>query len=218
MANRRNFAGGELLRKLAAAIDRLDKNVDRSRLAAARRPGDRAWPDVGHARPAVPRDELSPWASTDAEAALLLAAVFERERDFAASNAQYETAARLLADAESSPNVTSGLVRAYTGMAFTARELGQPAAAEAIYQRALTEVPTAAPDFHFQLGKHYELAGRPRRPANNYDGPPRFLAGRLRPAGRAAASSICRPARQAACSTGESHPAPHPTASPGTSP
>ena len=87
--------------------------------------------------------------------------MLERERDFAASNAQYETAARLLADAESSPNVTSGLVRAYTGMAFTARELGQPAAAEAIYQRALTEVPTAAPYFHFQLGKHYELAGRP---------------------------------------------------------
>lgn len=52
--------------------------------------------------------------------------------------------------------------RVIDGLAFNAREDHRPQDAERLYRSTIDELPAAeAAYFHFQLGRHYELAGRP---------------------------------------------------------
>jgi len=57
--------------------------------------------------------------------------------------------------------VVSARVKAYNGLAFSARERKAFAEAEAAYVEALEKVPAARAHFHFQLGRHYQAGGRP---------------------------------------------------------
>ena len=53
--------------------------------------------------------------------------------------------------------------RSIDALAFNAREDRRPQDAEKIYRDAIADLPDAeAAYFHFQLGRHYELGGRPR--------------------------------------------------------
>ena len=55
----------------------------------------------------------------------------------------------------------AGRIQAYDGLAFNARASKRPADAEAAYREGMQRLPAAAAHFHFQLGRHYQLAGRP---------------------------------------------------------
>jgi tetratricopeptide (TPR) repeat protein len=102
---------------------------------------------------------LAPLAETDAEAALLRAAVLQDQERWEESSATYRRGLDLLADA--GPAAVAGRVRAYDGLAFNARGRKAYAEAEAAYAEALERLPEARAHFHFQLGRHYKEGGRP---------------------------------------------------------
>jgi tetratricopeptide (TPR) repeat protein len=101
---------------------------------------------------------LTPLAGGDVAAELLLAAVRQRQGRYAESTVAYQAALDQLGDDRAT---AAARVRAYDGLAFNARAAGRPADAEAAYRDGLARVPAAAAHFHFQLGRHYEQAGRP---------------------------------------------------------
>ena len=104
---------------------------------------------------------VAPLAAARADAALLLAAILQQQGRWRESSAAYETAARLLRQAPASQERTAGLVQALDGIAFNAREQGDPAVAVQTYELGLGELPDAAAHFHFQLGRHHHSGGRP---------------------------------------------------------
>jgi len=99
-----------------------------------------------------------PLADSDANAAILLAVVRQKQKRFGESSDGYRKSLALFGDA---PGTIAGRVQAYDGLAFNAREQRQPAEAEAAYREGMERLPAAAAHFHFQLGRHYQLAGRP---------------------------------------------------------
>ncbi|MFO0798005.1 MAG: hypothetical protein U0804_11040 [Gemmataceae bacterium] len=106
-------------------------------------------------------DRLRPLAATDDTAQLLLATVYRDQEKWADSDAAYEAAlARLLPRAEA-PAARRGCATAFEGLAHNARGAGRPAAAGAVYRRALAELPAEAARFHFLLGRHEHDGGRP---------------------------------------------------------
>ncbi len=112
-------------------------------------------------RGAEARRIVTPLAESRAEAALLLAAILQQQHEWEASSSWYQAGARLLRAAPDSRERTAGLVQAIDGIAFNARELGRYNEAERSYQDGLSELPAAAAHFHFQLGRHHQLGGRP---------------------------------------------------------
>jgi len=101
------------------------------------------------------------------DAALLLAAVLQQQQRYDESSRSYQAAAQMLREAPQSPQAVAGLVRALNGVAFNARETGAYAEAEAAYQQGLAELPSEAAHFHFQLGRHHKLGGRPAAAATH---------------------------------------------------
>ncbi|HYH67060.1 MAG TPA: hypothetical protein VD866_20360 [Urbifossiella sp.] len=107
-------------------------------------------------------DRLRPLAATDDTAQLLLATVYRDQEKWADSDAAYEAAlARLLPRAGADPAARRGCATAFEGLAHNARGAGRPAAAGAVYRRALAELPAEAARFHFLLGRHEHDGGRP---------------------------------------------------------
>ncbi len=101
------------------------------------------------------------------DAALLLAAILQEQQQWDASSHWYATAAKQLRSAPATPQTAAGLVRAINGRAFNAREQGNYTAAADLYQQGITELPEAAAYFHFQLGRHHKLGGRPTTAAEH---------------------------------------------------
>jgi hypothetical protein len=105
---------------------------------------------------------LEPLADTDPAAALLRAAVLQDQRRWEESSRCYRRALVLLQEAPpSDPAALAGRVKAYDGLAFNARGRKAYREAEVAYHEALERLPAARAHFHFQLGRHHQLGGRP---------------------------------------------------------
>ena len=111
---------------------------------------------------------MEPLSVRNPQAALLLAAILQQREDWQASSDGYRHALELL-DGLPADDVQSAAmrVRAYNGIAFNARELKHYQEAEATYLEGLRLIPAARAHFHFQLGMHYQLAGRPLKSAEH---------------------------------------------------
>ncbi|HEY1600489.1 MAG TPA: hypothetical protein VGG64_12860 [Pirellulales bacterium] len=157
------IAPAAIERKLAESIVTLDQRLEKSQIAEMKPAGqiEQARLLAMLDRGAEASQLLNPLAAAHAEAALLLAAVLQQQRQWTESSQWYRTGAELLqAEPDSAAN-TAGRVRALNGLAFNARERTQYAEAEAAYRQGLATIPAAAGHFHFQLGRHYQQAGRP---------------------------------------------------------
>jgi tetratricopeptide (TPR) repeat protein len=99
-----------------------------------------------------------PLQDTDANAAQLLAVVRQKQKRYEESSVLYRKALAVLGEG---PEAIANRVQAYDGLAFNARAMKRPGDAEAAYREAMTRLPAAAAHFHFQLGRHYQLGGRP---------------------------------------------------------
>ena len=109
---------------------------------------------AGHVLRPLPADHLT--------ATLLRAGICQDQGELEVSDAHYRKALVLLkTDATKRDTVLPTLISVYDGLAYNARAAGRPAEAEAIYGEALAQLPAAQAHFHFQLGRHYRLAGRP---------------------------------------------------------
>jgi tetratricopeptide (TPR) repeat protein len=152
-----------LERKLAKTISGLDQHL--ASVNAAQLDAQRTI-DYARALAMLDRTDqagalVAPLAAARADAALLLATILQQQRRWRESSASYETAVRLLRSAPASQERTAGLVQALDGVAFNAREQGEPAVAVQTYELGLGELPEAAAHFHFQLGRHHHSGGRP---------------------------------------------------------
>jgi tetratricopeptide (TPR) repeat protein len=145
------------IRAFSAAVSQPmpDSATAETRLARAR-----AFAVLG--RPDDALHLLKPLAPTDATACLLLAAVLQGEQRWQESNHYYRAALQLLNDQPAQDAAAlANRVKAYDSLAFNAREQGAYQDAEAIYYEAMASLAEAKPHFHFQLGRHYQQAGRP---------------------------------------------------------
>src|SRR5262249_7971122 len=113
--------------------------------------------------------ELARCPESDASAALLLAAVLQDQEAWDESDRHFRRALALLATPEQTPAVTAARVRACTGLAFNARAAKRFREAEAVSREALEKVPEAVAEWHLQMGRHYQLAGRPARAVEHLD-------------------------------------------------
>lgn len=102
--------------------------------------------------------ELQPLADTVPGAAVLLAALLQDQERWQDSNRWYRHALTLLCEG---PRTLTARTRAYDGLAFNARQQHEDRVAEAVYHEALARIPQAQARFHFQLGRHHQLRGRP---------------------------------------------------------
>ncbi len=105
------------------------------------------------------RSALETVADVDASAALLMAAILDQQQQCEQSHRWYATAASLLS-ADSAPPTDLRMI-AYDGLAKTARDLRRYRDAERVYQEAIRELPDQEAYYRFQLGRHYQLGGRP---------------------------------------------------------
>ena len=109
---------------------------------------------------------LEPIADQTPEAAMLLARVFQAKNDWAASSKWFQVAvdktlAENQGDTTSLPTPTIQLLRqAYDYLSQNAHRMQQYDAAKQYYIEAIEHVPTHAAYFHYQLARHYDLAGR----------------------------------------------------------
>ncbi len=99
-------------------------------------------------------------AKSEPAAALMLAALWQQDEAYDESDRAYRHAEQLLRSSTDSLAQVSR-IRVVKGLAYNARARHEPRLAEAIYRQALTDLPGAAADLHFQLGQHYRLGGRP---------------------------------------------------------
>jgi hypothetical protein len=127
----------------------------------------------------------------DPSSQALLASIRQQQGRFDESNRLYHQALTRLGELPSSPVVRGNSRQIYDGLAFNAREQGRPQVAERLYLEALDQLPEEAAHFHFQLGRHYHLGGRPgealhhlgesaRLDTARYGEPVRRLTGELR--------------------------------------
>ena len=112
----------------------------------------RALGDVAGAR-----RELSDLAEHDAAAALLLAQTYYDEQDWSGAERRYRRAAQLAEDHEQ----PSQLRIAYDALAAVAGQQRRFHEAEAVYLRAIEQLPDEEAHFRFELGRHYKNVGRP---------------------------------------------------------
>jgi len=111
---------------------------------------------------------IKPLSAQDPQATLLLAAIMQQGENWQASTDEYRHALTLLSETSAvDAQSIAARVRAYNGIAFNARELKRYQEAEESYLEGLRLVPTAQAHFHFQLGRHYQLAGRPLKSAEH---------------------------------------------------
>jgi len=105
---------------------------------------------------------LKPLAQSDASACILLAAVLQNDKRWRESSEAYRAVLRLLdARPVQEAAALAKQVSAYDSLAFNAREQAAYQEAEAIYFEAMAALPAAKAHFHHQLGRHYQLGGRP---------------------------------------------------------
>jgi tetratricopeptide (TPR) repeat protein len=106
------------------------------------------------------RQLVSPLASTNPSAGLLLAAIDQDRECWAESTARYRAVLQQLARMTPSDPVRLWRVEAYEGLADNARRQKDLAGAVAVYQEALANVPEAEAYLHFQLGRQLYQGGR----------------------------------------------------------
>jgi hypothetical protein len=106
-------------------------------------------------------DMLRPLVPGDRVATLMLAAIYSDQKHWTESDALYTAILeRLLPLAGSDEKARSDCRTAFDGLADNARLSHRPAAAEAVLNRALEELPADTAHFHFLLGRHFHDAGR----------------------------------------------------------
>lgn len=105
---------------------------------------------------------LEPLAPTDPEAMLLRAAVQQGDQRWDESSHSYRTALTML-DETGARDATgiAARVKAYDNLASNAYKRKAFRDAEAAYLEGLAAVPEAEAHFHYQLGRHHQLGGRP---------------------------------------------------------
>lgn len=154
----------EVLKRLSAAIPRLRQAADRPLPANAP-----LHERIGRVVTLIQVDRLdeaaallTPLASNDQTAALLLASVYRDQERRAESD---ELFSRVLDEVLPRASIDAAARQrsfvALEGLAFNATQDGRPADAERVLKRGLEALPEQAAYFHFQLGSHYANAGRP---------------------------------------------------------
>jgi len=113
-------------------------------------------------RPELARTALEPLLDVQPGAVVLAARARQEEGQWTSAINGYRKAVEMLERANSEdPAVQENYWTAYTQMAFCYRELRDFNAAERAYQEALEKLPQREAALRFQLGRHYQLAGRP---------------------------------------------------------
>jgi tetratricopeptide (TPR) repeat protein len=101
-------------------------------------------------------------ARRDPRAAIVVGGVLQDEQMWEQSSRWFRTAVKLLRQRRDAPATADRDYRTpYDALAANARELRQYTQAEALYHEAIRQAPSQAAYFHFQLGRHHQLGGRP---------------------------------------------------------
>ena len=116
---------------------------------------------------------IEPLAAHDARAAVVLAQVYQQRREWPESSRWFRRALELArsgrardpAGAKTSEKIQ---VHAYNVLAHNARELDRYDAAEQHYFDALARLPSQRAYYHHQLGRHYEVWGRPVKAVEHF--------------------------------------------------
>ena len=118
--------------------------------------------------------EIEPLAGRKAEAALTLARFLQEQRHWRQSN-RHLLAAIDLARADRSKDAAvleeNAKIqrRAYDALVFNERHRNRGATADRFYFEAIERLPDDAAYFHYGLGRHYELEGRPRLAVEHFE-------------------------------------------------
>lgn len=104
---------------------------------------------------------IAPLTASHPNAELLAASVLDDLGRHADAAERYRAVIALVLK-ENSPRREQYLVPAYDGLAETLRDQRRIGEAEAAYLAGMRDAPAAAAHFHFQLGRHYALGGRPQ--------------------------------------------------------
>ena len=116
---------------------------------------------------------IEPLAVHDARAAVVLAQVYQQRKEWPESSRWFRRAlelarsgrARDWAGAKTSEKIQ---VHAYNVLAHNARELDRYDVAEQHYFDALARLPSQRAYYHHQLGRHYEIWGRPVKAVEHF--------------------------------------------------
>lgn len=148
----------ELHRAIQSATAVAARPLPQPATTAARIERARALAVLGRAPEAA--TEIEPLCGTDPQATLLFASLLQDQKRYTESSRCYREALALL---EQIPGTLPARVQAYDALAFNAREQKATHEAEAVYHEALERLPQAQAHFHFQLGRHHQLGGRPAK-------------------------------------------------------
>jgi tetratricopeptide (TPR) repeat protein len=152
----------ELATRTAAYFASLERPLSKSASDGERVARAQAHARFGQLKAA--RAELVAIVEHDVEACLLVAATYQEEGNFTESNRFYLHARSLAGEKDE-----RAAIRAIDGLAFNARAVSRHDDAANLYRAGLAEFPVAAAHFHFQLGQHYQLGGRPWLAAEHFE-------------------------------------------------
>ena len=110
-------------------------------------------------RPADAAATLAPLAERSPRAALVLAQINRRQRQFDAARRWAEKVLAIIGSAPATAEDQEIALQAYDLLAILAGERGDYATAERYLLEALEQLPARRAEIHFRLGKHYEIAG-----------------------------------------------------------
>jgi tetratricopeptide (TPR) repeat protein len=116
---------------------------------------------IGLGEHSIAANFISADAERDLASAMLLATIFQDQREFIRSNRWYRQSLRMSAAIEDPQSRRLNRRTCYNALAYNYRELRQYKEAERIYREAQEIEPSDVPYFNLQLGKHYRLGGRP---------------------------------------------------------
>jgi tetratricopeptide (TPR) repeat protein len=139
----------DLLKKEVTSLRRTEPTPATQRAIAL---AERALGDI-----AAARREISDLADRDSAAALLMAQTYHDERNWS----ETERWCRRAVDLAETHEQPAQLRPAFDALAAVSSQQRRFQEAEAVYLRAIDELPQAEAHFRFQLGRHYELVGRP---------------------------------------------------------
>jgi len=116
---------------------------------------------------------IRPVAPRDARAAVVLAQIHQQRKEWQQGSHWFQSALELARSARSGQPAEARLntkiqVHAYNMLAHNARELDQYDLAASYYLDALERLPAHQAYYHHQLGRHYELWGRPVKAVEHF--------------------------------------------------
>lgn len=129
---------------------------------------ERAMIHVGLRQPTLARELLS-GLPDNLDAVLMLALVDQDLENYSSSDADYQHALEL-ASASKLPReqLIEKMRQAYDGLAYNSRQAQRYSAAESYYVEAIRVLPELSGHWHYQLGEHHRLGGRPIQAAEQF--------------------------------------------------